>query len=158
MKYRHSFQIQAPLTVVANFHANSASMGAITPPPVIAQIHHAPPHLQEGDEMDFTLWLGPLPIHWLARIENVSQNGFVDRQMRGPFQQWVHHHQFIALSPTTTQVIDEIEATPKKHPWWGAIGLGMWLNLPFLFAYRAWQTKRLLKKAPNRVSHHEEAA
>jgi ligand-binding SRPBCC domain-containing protein len=121
-------------------------MGAITPPPVVAQIHQAPTHLQEGDEMDFTLWLGPLPIRWLARIEDVGQHGFVDRQLRGPFQQWRHHHRFVPIDPTTTEVIDEIEAKLQKHPWWGLVGLGMWLNLPILFAYRGWKTKRLLEK------------
>ncbi|HRX05275.1 MAG TPA: hypothetical protein P5148_19150, partial [Anaerolineae bacterium] len=30
------------------------------------------------------------------------------------------------------------------HPIWGPVGLGMMLNLPLLFAYRGWQTRRLL--------------
>ncbi|MEZ4584038.1 MAG: hypothetical protein R3A10_20780 [Caldilineaceae bacterium] len=60
-------------------------MGAITPPPVIVRVHRAPELLGEGDEMDFTMWLGPLPIRWLARIEQVTPVTFVDRQLRGPF-------------------------------------------------------------------------
>jgi hypothetical protein len=28
---------------------------------------------------------------------------------------------------------------------WGVIGLAMWLGLPFLFAFRAWKTRRLLE-------------
>jgi ligand-binding SRPBCC domain-containing protein len=145
MNYHHSFRVKAPLAEVANFHTHSASMAAITPPPVIVQIHQAPPHLQTGAEMDFTLWLGPVPLHWLARIENVSPHGFVDRQLRGPFQHWAHHHRFVVVDAATTEVVDEIEATLKKHPWWGLMGLGMWISLPLLFAYRGWQTRRLLK-------------
>ncbi|MCL4300375.1 MAG: hypothetical protein KJ077_31865 [Anaerolineae bacterium] len=146
MKYHHSFRVRAPLAAVTDFHAQSASMGAITPPPIITQIHQAPARLQEGDEMAFTLWLGPLPIRWLAQIENVSHNGFVDRQLRGPFGSWVHHHQFRPVDEKTTEVIDEVEAELKKHPWWSLVGLGMWLTLPILFAYRGWKTRDLLEK------------
>lgn len=146
MKYHHSFRVRVPLAVVADFHAQSASMGAITPPPIITQIHQAPTRLQEGDEMDFTLWLGPLPMRWLARIEEVGNNGFTDRQLRGPFRSWVHRHHFRPVDETTTEVLDNVEAELKKHPWWGLIGLGMWLNMPILFAYRGWKTKRLVEK------------
>ena len=32
----------------------------------------------------------------------------------------------------------------RRHLLWGPVGLGMSLNLPVLFAYRQWQTRRLL--------------
>ena len=145
MKYTHRFTVTAPLAAVADFHAQSASMGAITPPPVVAQVHQAPARLQSGDTMDFTLWLGPLPVHWLARIEDVSPIGFVDRQVRGPFKVWVHRHRFVPLSAAQTEVIDEIELEFRRHPLWALVGLGMRLNLPLLFAYRGWKTRRLLQ-------------
>ena len=96
--------------------------------------------------MDFALWLGPLPLRWLARIENVSAAGFTDRQLRGPFEHWVHRHAFVAVDETTSQVVDEIEASLRKHPLWGLVGLGMWLSLPLLFAYRGWKTRQLLER------------
>lgn len=146
MKYSHSFQVHASLATVANFHAQASSLSAITPPPVVAQIHQAQRVLKDGDMLDFTLWLGPLPLHWVARIENVNPTGFTDRQLRGPFQQWVHRHHFVRVDETTTEVVDEIEIALQKHPWWGVVGLGMWLTLPLLFAYRGWKTKQLLEK------------
>ena len=146
MQYKHSFIIQAPLRQVADFHFRSASMGAITPPPIIVKVHSAPPRLEEGDEMDFTLWLGPLPIHWVAHIEDVSETGFADRQLSGPFDRWVHRHTFVPMDEQTTKVLDEIDFSLKSNPLWKLIGLGMWSNLPFLFAYRGWRTKRLLEK------------
>jgi len=149
MKFQHRFQVQAPLAAVADFHRQSASMGAITPPPVIVRVHRAPDILQSNDEMAFTLWLGPVPIHWVARIEEVTPTGFVDRQLSGPFRQWVHRHTFHALSPDVTEVLDEIEITFADAWLWKAVGWGMYLNLPVLFAYRGWQTKRLLEKAPS---------
>ena len=145
MKYRHRFEVDAPLAVVAEFHAQSASMGAITPPPVVVRVHSAPSRLDDGDEMDFTMWLGPLPLRWLARIEDVSPTGFTDRQLSGPFRHWLHRHTFLPVDETTTAVLDEIELQLRPHLLWGLVGLGMRLSLPLLFAYRGWKTRRLIQ-------------
>ena len=56
------------------------------------QIQDGPEILCSGDELRFTLWLGPLPIRWHAAIESVSDSGFADRQIEGPFAHWVHRH------------------------------------------------------------------
>jgi ligand-binding SRPBCC domain-containing protein len=144
MIYRHRFLVRAPLARVSEFHSQSASMAAITPPPILVRIQRAPARLVEGDEMAFTMWLGPLPIRWLARIEDVSSSGFSDRQLQGPFTEWVHRHTFTAIDEHTTAVSDEVSVRLRRHPFWGLVGLGMWLGLPILFAFRAWKTRRLL--------------
>jgi ligand-binding SRPBCC domain-containing protein len=144
MKYRHTFHVDAPLQAVADFHARSASMGAITPPPVIVRVHRAPEVLHDGDQMDFTLWLGPLPIRWLAIIEDISPNGFTDRQVEGPFLSWHHQHSFLPIEKGQTEIIDEISFSIKNNPFWGMVGLALGVSLPILFAFRAWKTRRLL--------------
>lgn len=146
MHYKHTFTVKAPLAEVREFHTHSSSMGAITPPPIVARVHAAPEQLQEGDRMDFTLWLGPFPIHWLAKIEDVTETSFADRQLQGPFAQWVHRHTFVPLTATTTEVVDEITYALKANLFWKLVGLGMSSNLPLLFAYRGWKTRRLLEK------------
>jgi ligand-binding SRPBCC domain-containing protein len=145
MKYKHRFEVNAPLAAVAEFHAQSASMGAITPPPAVVRVHRAPARLDDGDEMDFTMWLGPLPVRWLARIEDVSPTGFTDRQLQGPFRHWVHCHTFTPVDETTTAVVDEIELELRSNLWWKLVGVGMWFSLPLLFAYRGWKTKRFIQ-------------
>jgi ligand-binding SRPBCC domain-containing protein len=145
MRFQHRFRVDAPLADVAEFHSNSASMAAITPPPIIVQVHQAPVVLQDGDEMDFTLWLGPLPLRWLARIEDVTARGFVDRQVRGPMQRWEHRHSFVPSDDGATEVVDVVEVELRRHLLWGPLGLGMWLGLPILFAFRGWKTRKLLQ-------------
>jgi ligand-binding SRPBCC domain-containing protein len=145
VRFRHTFLVRAPLVAVADFHQQSASMGAITPPPVIVNVHQAPARLGEGDEMNFTLWLGPLPLRWQARIQDVTPASFTDRQVRGPFRRWTHYHLFVPVDEAATMVVDQIQAMPRCHPLWGPVGLGMWLSLPILFAYRGWKTRRLLE-------------
>ncbi len=148
MNFLHRFKVQAPLDRVFAFHRSPTSLGAITPPPAMVRIRQAPQELREGDEMDFTIWLGPLPIHWVARIEEVSVDGFTDRQLRGPFKKWVHRHSFVRIDDRITQVQDHIMARLRPHLLWGPVGLGMWLSLPFMFAYRARRTRKLISKGP----------
>lgn len=145
MIYRHSFRVRAPLSSVADFHADPASMGRITPPPIRVEVHSAPLRITDGVEMDFTLHSGPLPIHWVARFEEVSPTGFTDRQLRGPFATWVHRHSFIAVDAGVTEVVDEVSASFKLSPLWGAVGAAMWAGMPALFAFRARQTRAALE-------------
>lgn len=147
MQFNHRFRVRAAQADVAAFHSSSRSMGAITPPPVIVQVHSAPAQLEDGDVMDFTLWLGPVPIHWVARIEETTPVSFVDRQVRGPFAAWEHLHTYVAEPDGSTVVADRVTAQLSRHPYWFFVGLGMWVTLPLLFAYRGWKTRRILESA-----------
>ena len=84
--------------------------------------------------MDFTLWVGPIPLHWVASIEDASAEGFTDRQLRGPFAAWAHHHSFVRVDDRTTDVVDEVAAKLKRHPFWGLAGALMSIGMPVLFA------------------------
>ncbi len=95
--------------------------------------------------MDFRLGVGPISIRWLARIESISPNGFIDRQVQGPFAEWIHRHSFYALDSQITEVVDEITLRPRSHPWWWLVGVGIWASMPILFAYRARKTRRMLQ-------------
>jgi len=145
MIYCHRFQVRSPLARVAEFHSRADSMAVITPPPIIIQMKRTPAFLTERDVMDFIMWLGPFPLHWLARIEAVSSTGFTDRQLSGPFADWVHRHTFVAVDDQTTDVVDEITLRLRSHPVWWLVGMGMQLGLPILFAFRAWKTRRILQ-------------
>jgi ligand-binding SRPBCC domain-containing protein len=83
MKFTHRFCTRAPLSDVAGFHSLSESMVAITPPIVPIKMEKAPDHLSEGDQIVFTMWLGPLPVRWHAYVGQVSPTGFTDQQMEG---------------------------------------------------------------------------
>jgi ligand-binding SRPBCC domain-containing protein len=62
MKYRHTVRVHAMLAQVADFHTQATSLKAITPPLIPMHLHRAPRRLGEGDEMDLTMWMGPLPL------------------------------------------------------------------------------------------------
>jgi len=145
VRYRHSFRLHAPRDAVAEFHRRGESLAAITPPGLPMRFLGAlPERLATGDTMSFRMWVGPVPVTWTARIEDVGPEGFVDRQLAGPFASWVHRHRFVAEAEGTTVVEDEIEARLAPHPLWGPVGLAMWVGLPLVFAWREWKTRRLL--------------
>ena len=145
-RFNHRFTVKAPLSSVVNFHQKPGSMADITPPPIRVKFQQTPKILADGSEMAFTLWLGPLPVRWQACIENLSAAGFTDRQLKGPFKQWVHVHSFERVDETTTAVIDQIAWQLQPHLIWGLVGLGFYFGLPVLFRYRAWKTRRLLER------------
>lgn len=146
MRYTHRFTVKAPLSSVAAFHQEPDSLGAITPPPVRVKLLYAPEPLSRGGEMAFNLCLGPLRIKWVAYLEDSSQAGFTDRQLSGPFAEWVHRHSFVRLDAQRTEVIDQIHVRLKPHLLWGLVGSGFVLGLPVMFAYRGWKTRRLLER------------
>ena len=145
MKFRRSFEVRAPLSAVRDFHAHSEALVALTPPLMPMRLESSPPVLRSGDQMSFRIWLGPLPVHWTARIEDAGPAGFTDRQLAGPFAEWVHRHTFDPTGPGSALVTDSIQAQLRPHLLWGPVGLAMWLGLPLLFAFRAWKTRRLLE-------------
>ena len=145
MNFQRKFRISSTLDAVRKFHQRSSSMSLITPPPVRVQMKFSPELLSEGDEMLFNLWIGPVRIPWRAKIENVSSNGFDDRMLLGPFESWIHQHQFNSIDESTVEVVDSIRASLRKEFFWKIIGWLMWINMPFLFAYRAWKTRRILQ-------------
>jgi ligand-binding SRPBCC domain-containing protein len=144
-RFTHRFRVKAPLNAVAAFHQDSRVLRLLTPPPVFVQMHRFEP-LLEGSVADFTLWLGLLPIHWVADHSSVDPlSGFTDTQVRGPFASWVHRHSFVPCGSDETEVVDEIQAEFGRG-FSGMLCRLMWINLPFMFFYRAWVTKRTIRK------------
>lgn len=142
-RFEHCFAVKAPLERVAAFHYDARVLKRLTPPPVIIQLHRFDP-LQEGAVAEFTLWLGPLPFHWVAAHHEVDPlHGFTDTQVQGPFKRWVHRHKFVTQEEGQTLVYDTIEY--EHHS--GLKGVLTRLLFPrpalqVMFAYRKWVTQR----------------
>jgi ligand-binding SRPBCC domain-containing protein len=143
--YAHRFKVQAPLELVAEFHSDSRALKKLTPPPLFVSFNKVEP-LAEGSVADFTMWLGPLPIRWVATHSEVDpMRGFTDTQTSGPFEVWKHRHSFESIDEDTTYVIDQVQGVPSDHLFWGIVSRFMWLTLPILFAYRSQRTRKALE-------------
>jgi len=144
--FTHTFQVNATLQAVADFHRSTNALKRLTPFPMIVQIHRVDP-LGEQSISEFTLWFGPFPIRWVALHVNVDPlHGFTDIQTRGPLLFWKHSHSFESISEEVTRIHERI--VYKHHP-----GLkNIWTRLPYapwmlrvLFLYRSLVTRRALK-------------
>lgn len=155
LRFHHRFVVRATMGAVWDFHSRPSGLAELNPPLVRVSICSAPKRLSEGATMRFVLWLGIVPVPWVARYSDVSPRGFTDSQLRGPFRYWRHRHAFVPLDGARTEVVDEVEAQLATHPLHAATGLLIWLGLPVLFAYRTWKTRRLLAKHKDpRASHN----
>lgn len=148
--FNYSFVVAAPVEAVSRFHKDTSVLKKLSPPPIFAQIHDFEP-LGEGSKADFTLWFGPIPVHWQAVHQNVSAHGFTDIQVRGPLKKWEHQHRFIPLNAAQTRVSEHIEY--EHHS--GLKGLFSRLlfsrlGLTLLFTARKLITRRSLKGASHK--------
>lgn len=142
--YRHRTVVKAPLKKVVDFHHQSQALKKLSPPFMFVSLNKVE-SLAEGSVVDFKMWLGPVPIRWVAVHCNVTpDSGFSDYQDQGPFKSWLHHHQFNLLDDYRTEIVDEIHAEPSDDLFWGLVSRFMWLNMPILFSYRAWVMQREL--------------
>ena len=136
--FERSFVVRAPLAAVRAFHERPDAVRSLTP--ALLTFTHPPPPLATGERVHFTLWVGPLPVRWVARYEDVREDGFVDVQEAGPFRSWRHEHRYRALDAERTEVTDRI-AVELGRP----VSRAIWVGLPPSFAYRAWATRRAVE-------------
>jgi ligand-binding SRPBCC domain-containing protein len=144
--FKHEFRVDAPLEAVHAFHLDPAGLPRLTPPPILVQMLDAPASVVDGTMMTFRLWLGPIPVRWVAQFHDMHDFGFVDSQMEGPFASWIHTHRFEQDSTGGTIIFDQIEASLSNRPASWLLGAGLWLGLPLLFLYRRLRTRGLLRQ------------
>jgi ligand-binding SRPBCC domain-containing protein len=127
------------------FHADPGALARLAMPPTfIRVVRDDRVSLTEG-EIEFNLWLGPLPVRWVARHEpGPIQTAFTDRMLRGPMAHWEHQHIFQPLEDGA-MLIDRI-TLGHKAGWRGLFTRLLFDGLPLriLFIYRHWRTRRAL--------------
>ncbi len=149
--FETAFLVSAPLAVVAKFHRHPQAFKWLSPPLTFTKIDHVEP-LAEGSHTAFTIWIGPVPVHWVAVHTHVDMlHGFTDIQEHGPMAYWRHVHAFDAVDARTTRVRETVQyAYP---PGWPGVWARLLFNptsLKFLFAHRARVTQQRTKKLHHR--------
>jgi ligand-binding SRPBCC domain-containing protein len=143
LKFEYSSLIDAPVEVVWRFHEREDILQQLTPPWQLVKIIRREGGLLVGAESEFILSVGIIPIRWLARhVEYEEYKLFVDRQITGPMQSWLHRHQFREENGQT-RLTDSIEYELPTG-WLAEFAVG-WLvdgQLQEMFRYRHQVTKR----------------
>lgn len=137
--------VNSSLDAVIAFHEDEQALKRLTPPPMMVQmVRDDRQSLTEG-ELAFRLWMGPLPVTWVARHEpGPTPHSFADRLIAGPLAYWVHQHIFEPAGEGV-RLIDRITLAHKPG-WQGVITRLVFDGLPLrvVFWYRHWRTKRAL--------------
>ena len=126
--------IDEPVETVFAFHQREDALALLSPPfpPITIKRTGG---LEPGAQVELRCG----PIHWVARHTEFEQDRlFVDELIDGPFQLWVHRHEFEDLGDTT-RLTDRIEYRVR-----GGVILNAAVRplLALLFGYRHRVTRR----------------
>ena len=139
--FEHRSVIPATVDQVYAFHEHPAALRKLSMPPVFIRVRaDRRKSLIEG-EISFVMWVGPVPVPWVARHEpGPLGTSFADRMVTGPMRSWRHEHIF-APHAEGTELIDRI--TFSHHAGLQGIFTRLFfdgLPLRVLFRYRHWRT------------------
>lgn len=96
--------VERPLEEVFAFYSEARNLERLTPDWLSFQVlTPAPIEMRAGSRIEYRLRLHGFPVRWVSQIE-VWEPGrcFVDRQVRGPYREWHHRHEFEASGSGTT--------------------------------------------------------
>lgn len=144
--FRAEQRIALPLPEVFEFFSRAANLERITPPWLSFSILGSEPaEVATGTVIPYRLRLHGVPLIWVSQIERFEpQREFIDRQLIGPYRQWVHRHQFEA-DGDHTMIRDEVHyELPLGRL--GALFGGAFVrrDVERIFAYRRQQIESLL--------------
>lgn len=112
LRLRAETRLATSVAAVFPFFSDARNLEALTPPWLRFEIETSAPEMQPGALIDYRLRVRGIPIRWRTLIESFDPpNGFVDRQLRGPYRQWIHTHTFEALDGMTI-ARDEVRYWP----------------------------------------------
>ena len=139
--------VPVPLEEAFAFFADPGNLEAITPAWLNFRILDAPAALERGSLLRYRLRLFGVPVGWLTEIsEWRPPHGFVDRQLHGPYAEWVHTHRLAAVAGGT-EIFDSVRyrlpggpLAPLAH----RLLVRRWLAA--IFAYRAQRLAKLLSR------------
>lgn len=120
--------IAAPVERVWAFHQSPDALRRLTMPPTRVQIVRDERRSLTDGELEFVLWLGPLPVRWVAaHAPGPGETSFVDRQVRGPLAFWEHEH-IMRPCEGGTELLDRI--TLAYRPGWLPRRRACWVTEP----------------------------
>lgn len=111
-RFRDTVIIAAPIEPVFAWYTDLKNLVRMMPPDLRVRIVKADAPLRKGSRVRFAVAYGsfPLEMTWEMLIVEFEMNRhFADRQTKGPFDHWLHRHEFRSLENGHTEVTDTLE-------------------------------------------------
>jgi ligand-binding SRPBCC domain-containing protein len=147
LKFRYSSLIDAPPEEVWRFHERPDILKILTPPWQPVQIIRREGGLGIGAITEFRLFLGFIPIKWIAKhTECIQYQLFVDQQIQGPMKSWTHRHEFKPENGQTR--LTDLINYEIPGGFLAELLLGWWVDLRLkdMFRYRHEITQKTLNQ------------
>jgi ligand-binding SRPBCC domain-containing protein len=134
--------MQTTLDKMEAFHSAPSAFSKLTPPPIFIRVKRNELTSLTSGQVEFTMWVGPIPIHWIAQHEaGPTEHSFADRQLVGPMAYWRHEHIFEQVEGGTA-LTDRVTLAHKSG-WQGVLTRLMFDGIPLklFFLYRHLRTR-----------------
>ena len=102
--------LDAPITEVFSFFSKAENLEQLTPKTLKFKIlTPLPIEMRMGALIDYKIKIRGIPMTWKTEI-SIWEPGkrFVDRQLKGPYKQWIHEHRFVSEG-NKTRMFDTVD-------------------------------------------------
>jgi ligand-binding SRPBCC domain-containing protein len=116
--FQASLVIDKPREEVFAFFSDAENLEHITPPELGFHIVTPRPiDIKKGTLIDYKLSMHGLPFSWRTEITMWEPPfEFEDKQLSGPYKQWIHRHRFTEPEPGKTRMEDEVRYRLPLEP------------------------------------------
>ncbi len=148
--FRHylntSMTLPLPRSRVFDFFAEAGNLERITPPELHFHILTPQPiRMEAGIRIDYRLVLYGVPLTWKTKITLWEpEREFVDEQIAGPYDEWIHRHLFWEPVPGRTVIEDRVRYRLPWSPLGELVFPLVWVQLERVFRFRRQQVRREL--------------
>lgn len=130
------------------FFADAGNLERITPPELNFHIITPQPiDIRQGTLIDYKLRMRGIPMGWRTEISVWEPPyRFVDQQLKGPYNQWIHTHTFTEITPNETLIRDEVRYRLPLEPLGDVIHFLIRSELDHIFDFRQKAVAEILGK------------